>query len=140
MMETTGPQSRENTNKPSCAGKVALVTGAAGHGMGRSITLTLAREGAHVVVNYRTSQAHAEQIVAQIERTGGRAIAVQADVFDEQGCQHLVQTTLERLGQIDICIIGPGGGWHPEPIDRLVAAGTVRGTDSAAHRFVAAGK
>ena len=125
-MGTTKKQSRESANKLSCAGKVALVTGAAGKGMGRSIALTLAREGAHVVVNYRTSQAEAQEIVAQIERSGGRAIAVQADVFEEQGCRHLVNTTVDRFGQIDICIIGPGGGWHPEPIDQLVAAGTLQ--------------
>jgi len=89
--------------------------------MGRSIALTLAREGADVVVNYRTSQEQAEAIVAQIEQCGGRAIAVQADVFEEQECRRLVETTIDRFGQIDICIIGPGGGWHPEPIHQLAA-------------------
>ena len=124
-METTKQQSREFAGTLSCAGKVALVTGAAGKGMGRSIALTLAREGAKVVVNYRTSQVEAEAIVAQIERKGGRAIAVQADLFEEQGCRHLVEATVDRFGQIDICIIGPGGGWHPEPIHQLAAAGTL---------------
>jgi len=104
----------------SCNGKVALVTGAAGSGMGRSIALTLAREGARVIVNYRTSQANAQAIVAHIESCGGSARAVSADVFDAQGCQKLVQTTFEQFGQIDICVIGPGGGWHPESIDQLV--------------------
>jgi NAD(P)-dependent dehydrogenase (short-subunit alcohol dehydrogenase family) len=37
----------------------------------------------------------------------------------------LVGTTIDRFDQIDICIIGPGGGWHPEPIDRLAAEGTL---------------
>jgi 3-oxoacyl-[acyl-carrier protein] reductase len=124
-METTGLQSRENGCRPLCAGKVALVTGAAGNGMGRSIALTLAREGADVVVNYRTSQAQAAEIVAQIERNGGHAIAVQADIFEKQGCQLLVDTAIDRLGQIDMCIIGPGGSWHPEPIDQLAGAGTL---------------
>jgi NAD(P)-dependent dehydrogenase (short-subunit alcohol dehydrogenase family) len=120
MMETTRLQSRENGIKPHCAGKVALVTGAAGSGMGRSIALTLAREGAHVVVNYRNSQANAKAIVEHIESDGGSARAISADVFDAEGCQKLVQTTIELFGQIDICIIGPGGGWHPETIDQLV--------------------
>lgn len=101
-------------------GKVALVTGAAGSGLGRSIAITLAREGARVVVNYRTSQADAEAVVAHIEGFGGRACAVKADIFDLEGCQSLVQTALETFGQIDICVIGPGGGWHPELIDQLV--------------------
>jgi len=104
----------------NCEGKVALVTGAAGSGMGRSIALTLAREGARVIVNYRNSQANAEAIVAHIENRGGSAQAVSADVFSAEDCQKLVQTTIEQFGQIDICIIGPGGGWHPETIDQLV--------------------
>ena len=45
-----------------CRGRVAVVTGAAGQGMGRSIALTLAREGARVVVNYRSSQESAQDI------------------------------------------------------------------------------
>lgn len=104
----------------NCEGKVALVTGAAGSGLGRSIALTLAREGARVMVNYRNSQENAEAIVAHIESCGGSARAVSADVFDAEGCQKLVQTTIDEFGQIDICIIGPGGGWHPEAIDQLV--------------------
>lgn len=100
-------------------GKVALVTGAAGSGMGRSIALTLAREGASVVVNYRTSAEHARAIVAHIKKSGGRALAVQADVFEQDGCETLVQATLAQFGSVDICIVGPGGGWHPEPPEKI---------------------
>ncbi len=96
-------------------GKVAVVTGAAGKGMGRSTALTLAREGAKVVVNYRTSEDMAEAVLKHIVSRGGEAIAVQADVFTPDGCKELVDTTMKRFGQIDICIIGPGAGWHPEP-------------------------
>jgi 3-oxoacyl-[acyl-carrier protein] reductase len=103
-----------------CEGKVAIVTGAAGSGIGRSIALTLARAGARVVVNYRTSQENAQAIVTHIENTGGSAIAVQGDVFTADGCKNLMETALEQYGQVDICIIGPGGDWHPEPIDQLV--------------------
>ena len=106
----------------TCRDKVAVVTGAAGAGMGRSIALTLARKGAAVVVNYRTSERSAGEIVAHIEHRGGRAIAVQADVYNAVGCAHLVETALERFGQIDICVVGPGGGWHPEPPQDLDAA------------------
>jgi 3-oxoacyl-[acyl-carrier protein] reductase len=105
----------------NCEGKIALVTGAAGSGLGRSIALTLAREGARVIVNYRNSEANAKAIVAHIESCGGSAIAISADVFDSEGCKKMVQTTIEQYGQIDICIIGPGGGWHPEAIDQLVS-------------------
>lgn len=103
----------------SITGKVALVTGAAGSGLGRSIALTLANAGARVVVNYRSSETNAREVVACIEQQGGQAIAVAANVFDKGDCARLVDTTIEHFGQIDICIIGPGGGWHPEPIDQL---------------------
>jgi NAD(P)-dependent dehydrogenase (short-subunit alcohol dehydrogenase family) len=103
----------------NCEGKVAIVSGAAGSGMGRSIAMTLAREGAKVVVNYRTSQASAGAIVDHIESHGGKAISLQADVFEADGCRRLVNTAVEKFGQVDICIVGPGGGWHPEAIDRL---------------------
>lgn len=102
-----------------CEGKVAVVTGAAGSGMGRSIALTLAREGAGVVVNYRTSADSAEAVVAHIAGRGGKALACQADVTQQDQCQALVDATVEAFGKVDICIIGPGAGWHPEPVDGL---------------------
>jgi len=92
-----------------CKGKVALITGAAGKGMGRSIALTLAREGAKTVVNYRTSAKAATNIVKSIKDHSGDAIALQADVFTADGCDKLVQDTISAYGQIDICIINPGG-------------------------------
>ena len=106
----------------NCEGKVALVTGAAGSGLGRSIALTLAREGARVVVNYRTSETEAAAIVRTIESFGGTAVAIAADVFDSAECTRLVEATGERFGPVDICIVGPGGGWHPEKIDQLSPA------------------
>jgi len=108
-----------------CSGRVAIVTGAAGKGMGRSIALTLAREGATVVVNFRTSADSAAAIVAHIESCGGRALAVAADVTEPDQCRALVDAACERFGQVDICIIGPGAGWHPESIDKLDAAGAL---------------
>ena len=60
-------------------GKVALVTGAAKR-IGRSVALRLASEGADVIVNYRSSKAEAEEVVAQITAMGRRAMAIQADV------------------------------------------------------------
>jgi len=104
---------------------VAIVTGAAGSGMGRSIALTLAREGANVVVNYRTSQDNADAVAKQIEQTGGKAIAIQADVFQAEDCRNLVDAATRHFGQVDICVIGPGAGWHPEPIDQLAAEGVL---------------
>ena len=105
--------------------KVALVTGSAGHGMGRSIALTLAREGAKVAVNYRTSKDQAQGIVNYINSHAGDAIAIEADVFQADDCGHLVNATMEHFGRIDICIINPGAGWHPEPIDKLDSSAAI---------------
>ena len=95
------------------------MTGAAGSSMGRSIALTLAREGAKVVVNYRRSENAANAIITHIESHAGTAIKVRADVFEAEGCKKLVDDTVEEFGQVDICVIGPGAGWHPEPASRL---------------------
>lgn len=103
----------------NCEGRVAVVTGAAGSGMGRSIALTLAREGAKVAVNYRKSADSARAVVDHIKGRGGTALSVQADVFEAAGCKKLVDDTVAGLGQIDICIIGPGAGWHPEAPHKL---------------------
>jgi len=117
----TRPTTNEELGQPRCADRVALVTGAAGSGMGRSIALTLAREGANLIINYLTSEASANAVVESINSKGGQALAVQADVFTANGCRRLVDTALERFGKVDICVIGPGGGWHPETIDQLAA-------------------
>jgi len=105
----------------TCRDKVAIVTGAAGKGMGRSIALTLAREGAKVAVNYRTSADSARAVVEHIQDRGGEAAAVHADVFTDEGCSKLVEAAVKAFGGADICIIGPGGGWHTEPVDQLDA-------------------
>ena len=103
----------------SCEGKVAIVTGAAGDGIGRSVALTLAREGVRVVVNYRDSSKSARAIIEHIESRGGAALAVEADIFTTDGCNKLAEAAAQQFGHTDICIIGPGAGWHGEPIDKL---------------------
>jgi NAD(P)-dependent dehydrogenase (short-subunit alcohol dehydrogenase family) len=104
-----------------CTDRVAIVTGAAGKGVGRSTALTLAREGAKVVVNYLTSQDSAAAIVRHIRDRGGQAVAVQADAFTADGCRKLVEAAVGEFGQVDICIVNPGAGWHPEPPEKLDA-------------------
>ena len=108
-----------------CEGRVAIVTGAAGKGIGRSIALTLAREGAKVVVNYRESSESARAIVKHIVDEGGKAIAVQADVLTGEGCRTLVAAAVQEFGQVDICVVNPGGGFHMEPPEKLDAAAAV---------------
>jgi NAD(P)-dependent dehydrogenase (short-subunit alcohol dehydrogenase family) len=105
--------------------KGALVTGSAGNGIGRSSALTLAREGAKVVVNYRTSKDAAQAIVDHIKSRDGSAIAIEADVFEADDCRNLAKAVIEHFGRIDICVIGPGAGWHPEPVDKLDSSAAI---------------
>jgi 3-oxoacyl-[acyl-carrier protein] reductase len=102
-----------------CEGKTAIVTGAAGNGMGRSIALTLGREGADVVVNYLTSSNSAAAVVGHIKEQGAGALAVQGDITQGDQCSALLDSALKAFGKVDICVIGPGGGWHQEPVDKL---------------------
>ncbi|GIV98333.1 MAG: beta-ketoacyl-ACP reductase [Herpetosiphonaceae bacterium] len=93
--------------KIDLGGKVALVTGA-GRGIGRAIALALAQSGAAVVVNYRGSQAAAEEVVATIGEHGGKAIAVQGDVAQSADCERLVKATLDAFGRLDILVNNAG--------------------------------
>ena len=113
-----------------CEGKVAVVTGAAGKGMGRSIALTLGREGAKVVVNYRTSEEMAKRIVEHITSRGGEGMSLKADVFTGEGCKRLVDSAAEAFGRVDICIIGPGAGWHPEALEKLAACEALKDAEA----------
>lgn len=82
-------------------GKVALVTGA-GRGVGREIALTLAREGAHVGVNYFHSQRGADEVVAECRKMGVRARAYGADASADTAAKQMV----DRKGRGEIA----GGG------------------------------
>ncbi|MGQ9492377.1 MAG: 3-oxoacyl-[acyl-carrier-protein] reductase [Anaerolineae bacterium] len=88
-------------------GKVAVVTGAS-RGIGRAIALKLASLGAKVVVNYRSNQAAAEEVVQQIRGMGGEAIAVQADVSIYDDAQRLIQSALGHFGRLDILVNNAG--------------------------------
>jgi 3-oxoacyl-[acyl-carrier protein] reductase len=89
--------------------KTAIITGASGSGIGRSVALTLAKENYNIVINYRSSKHSAEALAAYITEHGGSAIAVQADVFVKDDCRKLVEKCIEAYGQVDICVINPGG-------------------------------
>ena len=99
--------------------RVAIVTGAAGKGIGRSTALTLGRDGARVVVNYRNSDKEAARVAEQIILRGGTAITCKADVTVADDCARLVEQTIEQFGTVDILVIGPGAGWHPAALGQL---------------------
>jgi 3-oxoacyl-[acyl-carrier protein] reductase len=91
----------------SLEGKVALVTGAS-RGIGRAIAEELALQGAKTVVNYRTSASEAEEVVQGIQKAGGTAVALQADVSDFEQAQELVNRTAGTFGTIHILINNAG--------------------------------
>ena len=78
-------------------GKVAVVTGG-GRDIGRAISVKLAQEGAKVVVNYHSSEAGANETVAEIKALGSEAIAVKADVSNLHDIKRLKEETLAAFG------------------------------------------
>ena len=88
-------------------GKVALVTGAAS-GIGRAIALGMAAEGALVSVDYVGGASDANEVVAQIEQQGGKAVAIQADVSQPDQVEQLIAQTVATFGHLDILVNNAG--------------------------------
>lgn len=84
-------------------GKVCLVTGAS-RGIGAAVARGLGTCGAHVVVHYRSGRAEAEQVAADVERSGGKALLVQGDIAEPGTVDRLVAETVSRFGRLDILI------------------------------------
>ncbi|HTM55117.1 MAG TPA: glucose 1-dehydrogenase [Pirellulales bacterium] len=99
------------------AGKVAIVTGAS-KGIGAAIAAHLAAEGAAVVVNYASSKAGAEKVVAQIAQKGGRAVAVQADMSKPADIKRLFAETMSAFKRIDI-LVNNAGIYEFAPIEEV---------------------
>lgn len=102
---------------PKLAGKVAVVTGAS-KGIGTAISKALAAEGASVVVNYSSSQAAAEKVVADITAAGGKAIAVKANVAQSADIAHLFAETISAFGKVDI-LVNNAGIYSPAPLGSI---------------------
>src|SRR6266851_5363601 len=83
--------------------RVALVTGAAKR-IGRAVAVRLAKEGADIVVHYRGSKDEAAEAVAEIEKIGRRAVAIQADLGDVSQIKHLIAETGKQFGRLDILV------------------------------------
>lgn len=88
-------------------GKVAIVTGAS-RGIGRQIAVTLAKEGAAVIVNYNGSAAKAEEVVTEIIEAGGQAEAVQCNVSEYAKAEELMKYVIDKYKKIDILVNNAG--------------------------------
>lgn len=92
---------------PDATSRVALVTGGS-RGIGRAVCLELARRGHPVAVNYATRADAAEEVVAEIEEMGGKAMAVGADVADEDQVTEMFDAVAEGLGQVAVLVNNAG--------------------------------
>jgi NAD(P)-dependent dehydrogenase (short-subunit alcohol dehydrogenase family) len=86
---------------------VALITGGS-RGIGRAISLELARIGHAVVVNYASRADAAEAVVGEVQASGGQAIAAQGDVGSDRDRQALVDRALETFGRLDVLVNNAG--------------------------------
>ena len=93
--------------KARLAGKSALVTGSSS-GIGASIAVRLAQEGANVAINYRKDEEGARQTLAQVEAAGTRGVILQADVSTVAEVQALVSAAVEQLGGLDLLVNNAG--------------------------------
>jgi 3-oxoacyl-[acyl-carrier protein] reductase len=100
-------------------GRVAVVTGAS-KGIGASIALHLAAEGASVVVNYSSSKEGADRIVGEIKGNGGRAIAVQGSVAKESDVRRLFAETKKAFGRLDV-LVNNAGVYEFKPLEEVTA-------------------
>jgi len=89
------------------ANKIAVVTGAS-KGIGAAVARQFAAEGATVVVNYATSRAGADKVVADIVDAGGKAVAIGADIGVEAEVRQLFQSVKERFGRVDLLVNNAG--------------------------------
>src|SRR3990170_2403766 len=130
------------------SGQVAVVTGAS-RGIGRAIAVEFARAGADVVVTARTSEAvpsklpgTVEETARQVEALGRRALAISADVTNEEQVQAMASRTLEEFGQVDILVNNAGisfpAPFHQTPLKRwdLVMNVNLRGPVMCTQAFL----
>lgn len=129
-------------------GKVAVVTGAS-KGIGASIALAYAAQGAAVVVNYASSRAGAERVVEQIVAAGGRAIAVQGSVAVQDDVKRVFAAAVEAFGRVDV-LVNNAGVYQFHALEEITPAefhrhfdinvlGTLLATQEAGRHFGAEG-
>ena len=101
-------------------GKVAVVTGAS-KGIGAAIAAALGKEGASVVVNYASSKAGADKVVADIKAGGGKAVAVGGDVSKKAEARGIIDAAVKNFGRLDI-LVNNSGVYELSPIEEFTEA------------------
>ena len=101
--------------------KVAVVTGAS-KGIGAAIAKALAAEGAAVVVNYASSRAGAEAVVAEIAKAGGKAFAVSGDVSKAAEAKAIIDAAVKVFGRLDI-LVNNSGVYEFGPLESITEEG-----------------
>jgi 3-oxoacyl-[acyl-carrier protein] reductase len=98
-------------------GKVAVVTGAS-KGIGAGIAKALAAEGAAVVVNYASSKAGADAVVAEIGEAGGKAVAVKGDVSSKTDARAIIDAAIRHFGRLDV-LVNNSGVYEFKPLEEI---------------------
>ncbi|WP_345948011.1 MULTISPECIES: 3-oxoacyl-ACP reductase family protein [unclassified Mucilaginibacter] len=104
-------------DKQKLLGKTALITGAA-RGIGKSIARTLALAGATVIINYHQSKDKAEALANDINKSGGKAIAIRGDMSDATEVSSLFKQIHDQVGDIDI-LVNNAGIARPQPSEDI---------------------
>ena len=97
--------------------RVVLVTGGARR-IGRTIALTLAKRHAHLVLSYRTSGREAAAAITELQRYGGRAVAIRADLSKAADVKRLIDRIRKHFGRLDV-LINSAANFERTPFDRL---------------------
>jgi NAD(P)-dependent dehydrogenase (short-subunit alcohol dehydrogenase family) len=92
--------------------RVSLITGAS-RGVGAEVATRLAGRGHHVIVNYRDKANRADAVVEAVRVAGGEAIAVRADLTDEQATNAMLTEVGDRFGGLDVLVLNASGGLEP---------------------------
>jgi NAD(P)-dependent dehydrogenase (short-subunit alcohol dehydrogenase family) len=120
---------------PALEGKVAIITGAS-RGIGRALALRFAEEGARLLLT-TTNPERAADVVKEIKAKGGEAVAIEADISDENDTKKIAEKVMQQYGKVDILINNAGiwygvkakpwDAWTIEDWDRMFAV-NVKGT------------
>ena len=112
MQPAPKTQAAEYRGSGKLENKVAIITGG-GSGIGHSVAVAFAKEGADVAIIYRNSHEDAQKVKQEVEQTGKHCLAIAGDVGDESFCQQAVQQIVKELGHLDI-LVNNAAEQHPQ--------------------------